>query len=1074
MSATTKNFEQGKDEVARLCEYFARNQAAFCAAGRKEAHIRQDLIDPFFRALGWDVGNAARVAPQYCEVVVEDSLDVEGQQKAPDYTFRVGTLPKFYVEAKKCGVNIFADPAPAYQLRRYGWSAKVAVSILTDFEELGVYDCTQRPRQADKAGHARILYYRFDEYPDRWRELWDIFSREAVWTGAFDQYAASKRKRGTSEVDVEFLKEIEGWRDELARNIALRNANLSGDELNRAVQVTIDRVVFLRMAEDRGLEPGQQLLTLCEQGDIYGRFIRELCRKADDKYNSGLFHFQKEAAIAEAPDQITPRLAVDDKVFKPILQSLYFAHGSPYEFRVLPVEILGTVYERFLGKVIRLTAGHQAKVEEKPEVRKAGGVYYTPAYIVDYIVRQTVGRQIEGKSPAQLAGKRGMGVPPMSLPAVASAKAGTTGVSPVSEKATHGRDGHATRGQDARATQPLRVLDMACGSGSFLLGAYRCLLEHCLKWYIDNGPEAFPKAVYLARRSAAAPAALSDWRLTITEKKRILLSHIFGVDIDPQAVEVSKLSLLLKVLEGESAESVSDSMRLFHERALPNLSDNIKCGNSLIGPDYFTSRLIPDPKEFARVNAFDWQREFPEAMIAGGFDCIIGNPPYVRQESLKVSKDYFKEYYECFSSAGDLYTYFMERGVKLIRPGGRYSIIVSSSFLRAAYAKALRAVLLKYAALIRIVDFGGLAVFAGAKDTYVCIPLLAKLPQPPSVEIGKVRTLNPVNVLEDMQATEIHAPLNQFTCDAWSLRSEAQLNAFAKILKNGEPLGKYLNKRMFYGVKTGLNEAFVIATPERNELVAAAQNIAGLLHPFVGGENVREYFVEPTDSWLIILPAGWTRSEMGKPGAIASEAKAWDWLRSNYAGIANHLEPFAKALRARQDQGDFWWELRPCDYYEVFHEPKLVFPDICKYPRFAYDDTGIYLTNTAYALGTGDKYLLGILNSRLFWFAISNISIPFGVRAGEFRYRLIYQYMEKVPIRKLDLNKPGERATHDRMVLLVDSMLAMHKQLASAKGEAQRGAIQRQIEATDREIDRLVYDLYGLTEEEIAIVEGTR
>ena len=150
MSETTNSFEQGKDEVARLCEHFAKNHAAFCAPGRKEAHIRQDLIDPFFRALGWDVGNAARVAPQYCEVVVEDSLDVEGQQKAPDYTFRVGTLPKFYVEAKKCGVNIFADPAPAYQLRRYGWSAKVAVSILTDFEELGVYDCTQRPRPADK------------------------------------------------------------------------------------------------------------------------------------------------------------------------------------------------------------------------------------------------------------------------------------------------------------------------------------------------------------------------------------------------------------------------------------------------------------------------------------------------------------------------------------------------------------------------------------------------------------------------------------------------------------------------------------------------------------------------------------------------------------------------------------------------------------------------------------------------------------------------------------------------------------------------------------------------------------
>ena len=401
----SKTFDQGKEEVAKLCRYFATNRQAFLVSGVKEAHVRQSLIDPLFESLGWDVRNTAMTAPQYREVIPEDSLDVEGHQKAPDYAFRVGTLPKFYAEAKKCGVNIGSDPAPAYQLRRYGWSAKVALSVLTDFEELGVYDCTKRPGPGDKASHARIQYFRFEEYPDRWRELWDVFSREAVWSGAFDQYAASKRKRGTSEVDVEFLKEIEGWRERLARNIALRNKGLASDDLNAAVQLTIDRVVFLRMAEDRGLEPYEQLLKLCERPDIYPHFMRDLCRRADQKYNSGLFHFQKETGVSENHDRITPKLAVDDKVFKPILESLYFAHGSPYHFGVMPVEILGTVYERFLGNVIRLSAGHHAKVELKPEVRKAGGVYYTPAYIVEYIVKHTVGRQIKGCSPAQLAGK---------------------------------------------------------------------------------------------------------------------------------------------------------------------------------------------------------------------------------------------------------------------------------------------------------------------------------------------------------------------------------------------------------------------------------------------------------------------------------------------------------------------------------------------------------------------------------------------------------------------------------------------------------------------------------------------
>jgi hypothetical protein len=194
-------------------------------------------------------------APQYREVILEDSLDVEGHQKAPDYTFRVGTLRKFYAEAKKCTVNIGADPGPAFQLRRYGFSGNLTLSILTNFEELGVYDCAMRPYPSDKASQFRIQHLRFDEYGDPWRELWDVFSCEAVWSGAFDQYAASKRKHGTSEVDAEFLKEMECWRNVLARNIAIRNQHLSSDDLNDAVQRTIDRVVFLRMAEDRALEP---------------------------------------------------------------------------------------------------------------------------------------------------------------------------------------------------------------------------------------------------------------------------------------------------------------------------------------------------------------------------------------------------------------------------------------------------------------------------------------------------------------------------------------------------------------------------------------------------------------------------------------------------------------------------------------------------------------------------------------------------------------------------------------------------------------------------------------------------
>lgn len=662
----TKTIDQGKQEVAVLCRYFTTNHQAFLAPGVKEAHVRQSLIDPLFEALGWDVRNKAMIAPQYREVVPEDSLDVEGQQKAPDYTFRVGTLPKFYVEAKKCGVNIGADPAPAFQLRRYGWSAKLSLSILTDFEELAVYDCTSRPRPSDRASHARIQYFRYDEYPDRWRELWDAFSREAVWSGAFDQYAASKRKRGTSEVDAEFLKEMEGWRLALAGNIALRNKNVSLDDLNAAVQLTIDRVVFLRMAEDRGLEPYEQLLKLCERPDIYSRFIRDICRKADKKYNSGLFHFQRESGVSEDPDRITAKLAVDDKVFKPILESLYFAHGSPYHFGVLPVEILGTVYERFLGRVIRLTAGHQARIEDKPEVRKAGGVYYTPAFVVEYIVKHTVGRQIEGRSPAQLSGSKG--------------------------------------------NPPFRVLDMACGSGSFLLGAYRCLLEHCLNWYGEHKPETFKKAIYKDPRNG-------QWRLTIEEKKRILTTHIFGVDIDRQAVEVSKLSLLLKVLEGETDQSLSLSQLPFGDRALPNLADNIKCGNSLIGPDYFTSTMFPDPEEMKRVNPFEWGQGFPDAMKAGGFDSIIGNPPYLFiTEVPECDRAYYQDKYNTVTYRFDLFGVFVEKALAhLLRRKGLLGFIIPHTLLSNDSFEVLRSLLATKTRIYHVVDLGP-GAFKGAKN----------------------------------------------------------------------------------------------------------------------------------------------------------------------------------------------------------------------------------------------------------------------------------------------------------------------------------------------------------------------
>ena len=235
---------------------------------------------------------------------------------------------------------------------------------------------------------------RYTEYEEKWDEIYGIFSKEAIKKGSFDHFATtSKKKKGTAEVDDAFLAEIENWRDVLAKNIALRNPRISQRELNYAVQTTIDRIIFLRICEDRGIENYARLLAAANGGGIYERLL-EMFHQADDKYNSGLFHFRKEKG-RETPDELSTTLKIDDRVLKDILASLYYP-ASPYVFAVLPADILGQVYEQFLGKVIRLTTGHQAKVEDKPEVKKAGGVFYTPTFIVDYIVNNTIGTLVAG------------------------------------------------------------------------------------------------------------------------------------------------------------------------------------------------------------------------------------------------------------------------------------------------------------------------------------------------------------------------------------------------------------------------------------------------------------------------------------------------------------------------------------------------------------------------------------------------------------------------------------------------------------------------------------------------------
>ena len=311
-------------QVLTLIDTFARNIDAYKTGRYNETQVRREFIDPFFAALDWDMDNTVGYAQAYKDVIHEDAIKIGSALKAPDYCFRIGGTRKFFIEAKKPSIDIKGDPHPAFQLRRYAWSAKLGLSILTDFEEFAVYDCRIRPKKTDRASTARIKYINYTEYAERWDEIESIFSRDAILKGSFDKYAQStKRKKGTAEVDAAFLAEIERWREIMARNLALRNADLTNRDLNFAVQKTIDRIIFLRIAEDRGLERYGELLALCNGGDVYARLLG-MFRQADDRYNSGLFHFQQEKERPEGPDELTPALTIDDAVLKDIFKTLYY------------------------------------------------------------------------------------------------------------------------------------------------------------------------------------------------------------------------------------------------------------------------------------------------------------------------------------------------------------------------------------------------------------------------------------------------------------------------------------------------------------------------------------------------------------------------------------------------------------------------------------------------------------------------------------------------------------------------------------------------------------------------------
>jgi adenine-specific DNA-methyltransferase len=998
--------------VKNLVTIFKDNIDQYSKPSYKEAQLRKEFVDKFFVALGWDVNNDEGRAEKYKEVINEDAVKIAGKNKAPDYAFRIGGNRVFFVETKKPSVNIKEDIDSAFQLRRYAWNSKIPLSILTNFRVLAVYDCKIKPNPKDNPSVGRLLLMDFEDYVSKFDLIAGIFSKDGVLKGSFDRFAESKKgKKGTTEVDDVFLQQIEEWRNDLAKNIARNNPTLSISELNYCVQETINRILFLRICEDRDIEPYERLKNLSKSGDVYSKLIAHF-EGAEKKYDSGIFDFKT--------DKITNHISIDDSVLEGIISTLYYPQ-SPYDFSVLSIEILGNVYEQFLGKTIRLTPTHQAKVEEKLEVRQAGGVYYTPDFVVDYIIKNTIGKLIIGKSPEEI--------------------------------------------------EKLKILDLASGSGTFLVRAYSYLLDHHLTYYQKN-PKKYKKEIYQIKEN--------QWYLTTEVRKKILLNNIFGVDIDPQAVEITKLSLLLKVLENETKESVNQQLKLFQERALPNIDSNIRCGNSLVDSSYFEqTKLVTPTEELQRVKPFDWEdskKGFGKILQEGKFDVIIGNPPYVKEDKGReafewVKQTNLKKYYEKYM---DMWYFFTCKSIDLLKEGGYHSFIAQNNWVTSDGASILREKILSETRLLSFFDFNEFKVFKDASiQTMIFVLEKEKTKNPYDVDYYKV-----LDKKISVDTLRGYFSLQKKNDKILRFRSEIDPTAIEKtitfanvctsrVIQKISSMGNFHLKEDDIGNGIDVLQDFItqkhldilkdsqfkkgdgVFVLRKDEVKKADFNKTEMnkIKPYFTSEELTKYYGNPENRYFLMYADLEVRSNIDK-----------------YLNFKKHLDKFRKILTS-----DFkpYGLHRPRE--QKFFEGEKIF-SLRKTPKvsFTYTDFPCYVSRAFLIVkpsGINLKYLTGILNSKLvnFWF------YHMGKRQGE------QLQVDKTPLMDLPIRLPSnekEKELQREIVLTVNEIIEIKKKIELVKLENELDILEKKVASLENKLDNAVFCLYGITEEEKETIEN--
>lgn len=958
MTAQESAFKQ----ISELVKDFKENESKFLSSDYSEADVRKDFIDKFFNALGWDVYHNEQKNPYEQEVKIEKGIFIGKAQKRADYAFYIAPNFKevrFYVEAKKPIRNL-SNPDDYFQSCRYGWNAGTQITFLFDFEELHILDCRTRPDIATILNN-KIKQYHYSQYlnEEKFAEIYWLLSREAVADNSLEKFADSLPKPrgkavqkglfkgGYQSIDEAFLIELDEIRDALAKSFKKANPHLESEELTEMTQRTIDRLVFIRFLEDKLIEPHHYVSEFGNSKTAWKDF-KTASRQLDAKYNGVVFkkHFIDNDNFIEP----------DDKTFSQICEEL--AHvNSPYNFDIIPIHILGSIYERFLGKVVVATE-KRVRIEEKPEVRKAGGVYYTPQYIVNYIVDNTVGKLIEGKTPNEIA--------------------------------------------------KLKFADISCGSGSFLITVFDRLLEYHRKWYQENPAQAKKDGCYFQE---------GKWILSLKQKTKILTNNIFGVDLDAQAVEVTQVSLYLKLLEDETTATTQDTWVMFKEQLLPNLTNNIICGNSLIETNFLEGYLF-DRKEELKLRPMNFTDTFPDIMKKGGFDAIVGNPPWVFTKYVdwgELTKNYISDKYLQIQSKSEgrarqsgkinLFAIFMVRSIELLKKDALFSFIIPNNILRTTIYDTVRYKLLVNTRIKTIVDLKT-DIFKGVTASTVIITFSKGFKKNNQIEIID-------NEQDSKYIKEVSCVLNQ---DNFIENTSYAFNIFSH--------NQYIDITNKMNACNSFLKIFCVDIIEgivAHKHLISDVNVSNSF-PLLEGKRIKKYLVQTPLKHII-----WNKKEIHR-------------TRPDYLWDAK-----VKLVIQRISGG---------------YRPIVAALDTKKIKSFA--SVNNLLLKEIYE--NYYNYILALLNSSLVNFYYStNFS-----NRSMLTVNISKTYLEQIPV---PLPNKENEIIIQKIMILVNQIIDTKKFSVSVKTENEKEYLEKKCETLDRQIDKLVYELYGLTEEEIKIVE---